>query len=69
MTNLTEYMHTVEAAEYGGVHHNTIRKWATCGEIPMHRNPVHGYRLFKKTDLDELLKKVVKPVIAGKKAR
>jgi hypothetical protein len=37
----------------------------------MHRNPVNGYRLFKRTDLDKLLKKAAKPVIAtvAKKAR
>jgi len=28
----------------------------------MHRYPVNGYRLFKRTDLDKLLKKVAKPV-------
>ncbi len=62
MTKLSEYMHTAEAAEYLGVHHNTIRKWAARGDIPMHRNPVNGYRLFKRTDLDKLLIKVAKPV-------
>jgi excisionase family DNA binding protein len=55
-------MHTAEAVEYLGVHHNTVRKWAAHGEIPMHRNPVNGYRLFKRTDLDTLLKKAAKPV-------
>jgi len=55
MTKLTEYLHTAEAAEYLGVHHNTIRKWAARGDIPMHRNPVNGYRLFKRSDLDKLL--------------
>jgi len=28
----------------------------------MHRNPVNGYRLFKRTDLDKLLKTAAKPV-------
>jgi excisionase family DNA binding protein len=64
MTKLSEYMYTAEAAEYLGVHHNTIRKWAARGDIPMHRNPVNGYRLFKRTDLDKLLMKVAKPVKA-----
>ena len=62
MTKLSEYMHTAEAAEYLGVHHNTIRNWGARGDLPMHRNPVNGYRLFKRTDLDKLLKKVAKPV-------
>jgi excisionase family DNA binding protein len=62
MTKLSEYLHTAEAAEYLGVHHNTIRNWAARGELPMHRNPVNGYRLFKRADLDKLLKKAAKPV-------
>jgi excisionase family DNA binding protein len=62
MTKLSEYMYAAEAALYVGVHHNTIRKWADRGELPMHRNPVNGYRLFKRTDLDKLLKKASKPV-------
>ena len=62
MTKLSEYMHTSEAAEYLGVHHNTIRKWAAHGDIPMHRNPVNGYRLFKRSDLDAFLKKTARPI-------
>ncbi len=61
MTKLTEYMHTAEAAEFLGVHHNTIRKWAARGELPMHRNPANGYRLFKRSDLDRFLKIVATP--------
>jgi excisionase family DNA binding protein len=62
MTKLSGYMHTAAAAEYLGVHHNTIRNWAARGELPMHRNPVNGYRLFKRSDLDKLLKKAAQPV-------
>jgi excisionase family DNA binding protein len=61
MTKLSEYLHTAEAADYLGVHHNTIRNWAARGEIPMHRNLANGYRLFKRTDSDKLLKKAAKP--------
>lgn len=60
MTKPSEYLQT--AAEYLGVHHNTIRKWAARGEIPMQRNPVNGYRLFKRSDLDRFLKKISKPI-------
>ena len=62
MTKLSEYMHTSEAAEYLGVHHNTIRKWAARGELPMHRNPANGYRLFKRDDLNAFLKAIERPV-------
>lgn len=62
MTKLSDYVHTAAAAEYLGVAQNTLRKWAARGDLPMHRNPVNGYRLFKRTDLDKLLKKAAKPV-------
>lgn len=61
---LTEYLHTAAAAEYLGVAQNTIRKCAARGDIPMHRNPVNGYRLFKRSDLEKLLKKAAKPARA-----
>jgi len=62
MTKLSEYLHTAAAAEYLGVAQNTIRKWAASGDIPVHRNPANGYRLFKRSDLDKFLKKTAKPV-------
>ena len=62
MTKLSDYLHTAAAAEYIGVAQNTLRKWAARGEIPMHRNPANGYRLFKRTDLDKFLQKTAKPV-------
>jgi excisionase family DNA binding protein len=61
MTKLSEYLHTAEAAEYLGVHHNTIRNWATRGELPMHRNPTNRYRLFKRIDLERFLDVVARP--------
>ena len=62
MNKLTEYLHTAAAAEYLGVAQNNIRKWAARGEIPMHRNPANGYRLFKRNDLLAFLKRIEKPV-------
>jgi excisionase family DNA binding protein len=62
MTKLTEYMHTATAAEYLGVAQNTLRKWAARGDIPMHRNPANGYRLFKRSDLEKFLNKAATPI-------
>lgn len=61
-SKLTDYMKTAEAADYLGVSQNTLRKWAAQGAVPMQRNPVNGYRLFKRADLDKLLQKVARPV-------
>jgi excisionase family DNA binding protein len=62
MAKLKDYFQTAEAADYLGVAQNTIRKWAARGDIPMHRNPANGYRLFKRSDLDKFLNKTAKPV-------
>ncbi len=62
MPKLSDYLHTAAAAEYIGVAENTLRKWAARGEIPMHRNPANGYRLFKTSDLDKFLNQTAKPV-------
>ncbi len=62
MIKLTDYVKTAEAAEILGVSQNTLRKWAARGDIPMHRNPANGYRLFKRVDLGKFLKKTAKPV-------
>jgi hypothetical protein len=62
MTKLSEYVHNAKAAEYLCVHHNTLGKWAGRGAIPMHLNPVNGYRLFKRSDMDKFLMKAAIPV-------
>jgi excisionase family DNA binding protein len=61
MTKLTDYVKTAEAAEFLGVSQNTLRKWAASGDVPMHRNPINGYRLFKRKDLERFLAKVERP--------
>jgi excisionase family DNA binding protein len=68
-TKLTEYLLTAEAAEMLGVAQNTIRKWARTGAIPMHRNPVNGYRLFRRADLEKFLHRIERPIDAGAKKR
>jgi len=62
MTKLTDYLQTAAAARYLGVAQNTLHKWAGRGDVPMHRNPVNGYRLFKRAGLDKLLKQAAKPM-------
>ena len=62
MAKLTDYVLTAEAAGILGVSQNTLRAWAKAGKIPMYRNPANGYRLFKRSDLDEFLEKAAQPV-------
>lgn len=61
-TKLTEYLQTAAAAEHQGVDQYTLRKCAERGDVPMHRNPASGYRLFRRVDLQAFLKKIARPV-------
>lgn len=67
MTKLSEYVKTAEAAKILGVAQNTLRKWAAQGKIRMRRNPANGYRLFKRSDLEQFLAVAAKPVIRRKR--
>jgi len=58
MPNLDEYLHITEAAKYVGVCINTLRNWEATGKLRVHRNPMNGYRLYKVSDLDALLRQV-----------
>jgi excisionase family DNA binding protein len=70
MPKLSDYLLTADAAECLGVSQNTLRKWAARGDIPMHRNPANGYRLFRRSDLEKFLHGVERPVnISPKKSK
>jgi len=61
VTKLSDYLRISEAAEYLGVSPNTLRNWENAGKIEAHRHPMNSYRLFKKEELDALLKQVQQP--------
>ena len=67
VVKLRDYLRISEAAEYLGVSPNTLRNWENAGKVVAVRHPVNGYRLFKRDDLDALLKKVAQ--VTGKAAR
>ncbi len=50
-----DYLRIKEAARLIGVSEATLRNWGKQGKIKVHRNPVNGYRLFKKSDLEAVL--------------
>ena len=52
---LSAYVTITEAAEFLGVSPNTIRNCGRSGQIPEYRHAVNNYRLFKASDLDQLL--------------
>ena len=60
MTKLRDYLRISEAAEFLGVAQATLRNWGRNRKIATHRNPVNGYRLYRKSDLRALLRKVAR---------
>ena len=62
MTVRDEFVLVKEAAELLGVCPNTIRSWGTSGKLTEYRHPVNDYRMFKKKEIERLLKKMTEPV-------
>lgn len=58
MTQLHDYLTVKAAARYLGVAANTLRNWDRDGKIPVFRHPISKYRLFKKKDLDAVLREI-----------
>lgn len=62
-TRLSDYVKVAEAAQILGVSQGTVRAWAEAGKIPMHKNPANGYRLFKRSELEQFLDKIEQPTL------
>lgn len=52
------YVRVKGAAEILGVSPNTVRAWGAAGKLNEYRHPANNYRLYKRTDLERVLKKV-----------
>ena len=62
------FLRVKEAAELLGVSPNTVRAWGAAGKIPEYRHPVNRYRLYKREELEAVLRRLVKATPA-KEAR
>jgi excisionase family DNA binding protein len=58
--NLRDYMLIREAASFLGVSEATLRNWDRDGKVAAYRNPMNGYRLFRKRDLEAVLRRVAR---------
>lgn len=58
MLKLDQFVTINQAARFLGVSANTLRNWHRDAKIPVYRNPVSNYRLFKKADLEKLLRQI-----------
>lgn len=54
------YVRVKEAATILGVCPNTMRAWGAEGKVPEFRHPINNYRLYRKADLDKMLRKLEK---------
>ena len=58
MPRLDNCLRIRKAAEFFGVCRNTLRNWGRQGKIAEHRHPVNNCRLYKRTDLEKLLRQL-----------
>jgi len=61
MERLDGYLRIREAAEFLGVAPNTLRNWGREDKIPEFRHPVNNYRLYRRSDLEDILRRITKP--------
>lgn len=50
-----EYMTIREAANFLGVETHALRNWEKIGKVRSVRNPMNGYRMYIKEDLQNIL--------------
>jgi len=56
-----EFLLVKEVAARLRVAPNTVRAWAASGKLTKYRHPVNNYRLFKRGDVEALLRKIEDP--------
>ncbi len=61
MQELHGYLRIKNAALYLGVSPNTLRNWGREVKITEHRHPVNNYRLYMRSELARLLRKIERP--------
>ena len=57
-SKLDEYLTVSEAAGFLGVSASTLRNWDRVGKLKSVRHPINRYRLYRRADLETLLKQV-----------
>jgi DNA (cytosine-5)-methyltransferase 1 len=57
--NLRDFLNIKEAAELMGVDKMTLRRWDKAGKLKAYRNPMNKYRLYKREELEALLREIL----------
>ena len=55
---IADYLTVGEAAEQLGVSRSTLRNWDKANKLKPYRHPVNGYRLYRRQELEDLLKDI-----------
>jgi DNA-binding transcriptional MerR regulator len=55
---MTEYLKISDAADLLKITRQTLRNWDKQGKLKPHRHPLNNYRLYKRSDLVKLLKRI-----------
>lgn len=56
--SLQDFLTVSEAAAVLGVATATLRHWDRTGKLTAVRHPINGYRLYRRSDLDALLRQL-----------
>ena len=54
--SLGEYLTVKLAAEFLGVSPSTLRNWDRAGKLRPHRHPMNHYRLYRRAELEAVLR-------------
>ncbi|MDD3593844.1 MAG: helix-turn-helix domain-containing protein [Candidatus Gastranaerophilales bacterium] len=54
--NIKDYITIKEASEVLGVDKTTLRRWDKTGKLKPYRHPLNKYRLYKRAELEALLR-------------
>lgn len=58
MAKISDYLTIGEAAEYLGVHPDSLRRWDRAGKLKPRRHPINNFRLYLRRDLDTFLAQI-----------
>ena len=58
MAKISDYLTVGEAAEYLGVHADSLRRWDRAGKLEPSRHPINNFRLYLRRDLDRFLAQI-----------
>lgn len=64
-----EFLLVNETAAILDVSANTVRAWAASGKLREYRHPLNNYRLFKRTEVESLMRQILNPLCAEQRRK